>query len=403
MSTYHHFVKETSPPRRVIDTTATEVHPQFSSPTGGRSGDPDPQPRPNTAAGPAETSSPDGTNSVFTDPTNVAPSNDDQAHPPADVPSAAAEEAPGSGPESRDPNRGLFGRIWDGFTRLFPPWLLRFWPVRITLLTISLIRRNRVMSLAAEIAYWSVLSVVPLLLVLGAALGWLDSIIGADIADEARRELSEAVTDLLGTAGTASTSIDNLFAAPALGAFTVGLITAIYSSSRGFISLVGALGLISGHQNQRNWIMTRVVGVLVMILSLLVLLALLVILGIGSTGFGLDDPWRSWVAYSIWPVAGTVIIVWAAVLLHAAPRERTPLRLDLPGALLTALWWAGGSWVAARYISATASATDVLGLLGSGVGVLIWLYIISAGILIGAQLNSALRKDRERKAAHRAT
>lgn len=291
-------------------------------------------------------------------------------------------------------DRGLFGRLWDRFIKVIPAALRRLWPIRMTVLVISLIRRNRVMSLAAEIGFWGVLSVVPLLLVLASALGWLDGVIGRDLADSARRELAEQVTVLFGTDGTASTSIDRLFEAPATGAFTFGLITALYSASRGFTSLVGALGLISGRRSQRNWLMTRVVGVLVLVLSVLVLVGLLVIFGVGGSGFGLPDPWANIVSYGIFPFAMVVVISWALVLLHSAPARRTPVANDLPGAALTALLWIAGSYLTSLYIRATSTATDLLGLLGSGTGLLIWLYVVSSSILIGAQFNSALRIDR---------
>lgn len=293
------------------------------------------------------------------------------------------------------PPPGPVRRVVDRLGALIPPGLLRFWPIRMTGLVISLIRRNRVMSLAAEIGFWGVLSVVPLLLVLASALGWFDAIIGADLAESARRELAEQVTVVFGTDGTASTSIDNLFQDSQPGTLTFGLLTGVYAASRGFTSLVGALGLISGHRNQRNWLMTRVVGVFVLLLSIIVLVALLIFFGVGRNGFGLAAPWAGIVSYALWPIATIVVVGWATVLLHAAPRERTPVIQDLPGAALTALLWIAGTYLTAFYIRETSSSTDVLGLLGSGVGLLIWLYVVSASILIGAQLNAALQVDRD--------
>lgn len=289
--------------------------------------------------------------------------------------------------------RGAWGRV--------PAGVRNFWPLRIVGSIINLVRRNRVLSLAAEISFWAVLSVVPLGLVAVSALGWLDAIVGTEVADDARRELSELVTTLLGTTGTASGAVDNLFAQPDTGAFTIGLIIAVYSSSRGFTSLVGALGLISGHQSQRNWLMTRVVGVLVAIISIVVINGLLILLGVGRAGFGLPEPWSDIVGVGLFPAIFLVVIGWALVLLHWAPQDRTPLRNDMPGGILTAVFWIAGSYLTALYIAATSSATDPVGLLGSGVGLLIWLYVISASILIGAQLNAAIQLDRESRAALR--
>lgn len=288
-------------------------------------------------------------------------------------------------------------RLMTGVDRI-PFGLRNFWPIRMTVAVIQLIRENRVLSLAAEISFWGVLSVVPLLQILVSALSWLDAIVGTEVADDVRRELNELVTTLFGTEGDAATSIDSLFDKEAIGLFSIGVITFTYAASRGFTSLVGALGLISGHRNQRNWLMTRVVGVVVAVLSIAIALAMLIILGIGQAGFGLPSPWSNIVGLGIFPLLFVIVICWAWILLHWAPRERTPKLNDLPGALLTATFWIAGSYLTALYISATSSATDVLGLLGSGLGLLIWLYVISASILIGGQLNAAIQLDRFRAA-----
>jgi len=268
----------------------------------------------------------------------------------------------------------------------------------MTVDTIQLIRHNRVLSLAAEIGFWGVLSVVPLLQILVSALSWLDAIVGLEVADDVRRSLNELVITLLGAEGSAATSIDSLFDDEAIGLFSIGVITFTYAASRGFTSLVGALGLISGHKNQRNWLMTRVVGVIVAIVSIVIALALLTLLGVGRSGFGLPSPWDGIVGTIVFPVMFALVICWAGILLHWAPRERTPFKNDAPGALLTATFWIVGSFLAAKYITATSSATDVLGLLGSGLGLLIWLYVISASILIGGQFNAGIQLDRLKRA-----
>ena len=54
--------------------------------------------------------------------------------------------------------------------------------------------------------------------------------------------------------------------------------------------------------------------------------------------------------------------------------------------------WIGGSWITARYLAS--GGGDVLGILGGATGLLIWLYIMASGILIGAQVNVAVQTGR---------
>lgn len=263
------------------------------------------------------------------------------------------------------------------------------WLTRITLETIRLVRANRVMGIAAEVSFWAVLSVTPLLLVSASALGWIDSVFGFDVAADAREEMTTFVRDLLGIGVEAVDAIDELFDNPDPAGLTVGIITSVYASSRGFTSLIGGIDHITGREKRRNWLTTRLAGFLAALLSVPALLALLVMVSIGRTGFGLPQPWSDIVAAAMWPTIIIGLTLFALWLLHSSPAQKTPLSQDLLGAVVAVAIWLGGSWVAARYFDLAGGASDVLSLLGGSVGLLIWLYIVTSGILIGAQVNVA--------------
>ena len=57
---------------------------------------------------------------------------------------------------------------------LVPDSVKHNWLADTTVKTITLVRRNRVMGIAAEISFWAILSVTPLLLVSASALGWIE-------------------------------------------------------------------------------------------------------------------------------------------------------------------------------------------------------------------------------------
>jgi len=79
--------------------------------------------------------------------------------------------------------------------------------------------------------------------------------------------------------------------------------------------------------------------------------------------------------------------VFALTLLHGSPAQRSPLIHDVLGAVVAVVIWLGGSWVTA--LSLASFGSDVLGILGGSVGLLFWLYLMTSGILIGAQVNVA--------------
>lgn len=275
------------------------------------------------------------------------------------------------------------------FWALVPRWAKDNWLARTTIDTVTLVRRNRVMGIAAEVGFWAVLSITPLLLVSASALGWIDSLFGFAVADDARDGMTSAVRDLLGIGDQAVSAIDDLFDNPDPTRLTLGLLTSVYASSRGFISLIGGLDHITGRPKRRNWLTTRVAGFTAALLSIPALVALLVMVSVGRTGFGLPQPWNDIAAATTWPLIALGLTMFALWLLHSSPAQRTPLHHDLLGAAVAVAIWLGGSWVTARYLTSQGAA-DVLGILGGSVGLLIWLYIMASGILIGAQVNVAV-------------
>jgi len=274
-----------------------------------------------------------------------------------------------------------------GLWALVPDWCKHNWVSKTVVETIRLVRKNRVMGIAAEVSFWAVLSVTPLLLVSASALGWIDSVFGFDVAEDARQAMTEFVRDLLGIGNQAVDSIDELFDSPSASGITFGLLTSIYTSSRGFTSLIGGLDHITGREHRRNFFTTRIAGFVAAMLSVPALVALLVLVNVGRTGFGLPQPWSDIVAAGLWPLIALGLGGFALSLLHGSPAQRTPWINDLLGAAVAVAIWLGGSWVTARSLATFGS--DVLGILGGSVGLLFWLYLMTSGILIGAQVNVA--------------
>ena len=90
-----------------------------------------------------------------------------------------------------------------------------------------------------------------------------------------------------------------------------------------------------------------------------------------------------------WPVVFLVLLAWAATVFHIAPNHRSPWRYELPGALVSAVWWSVVSLGFNSYLNAASSGSNAIyGLLGGALSLLFWLYLMSMGLLLGAELNS---------------
>lgn len=266
--------------------------------------------------------------------------------------------------------------------------------------------RARVGGLSAEIAFFGLLGLFPAVLVFAAALGSLDVVIGAGAAADTEQWLLDRVVETFGRDNTLRQTIEELFDRSNAGLITAGVVLTLYASSRGFTAVVGALDVTYGHEHRRNWISTRVMGFVLTLFTLVVaaLVAAMVVVG-PLLGGGEELAERlgagsafttAWVWFR-WPVVFVVVVCWAASVYHFAPRRRTPWRTDLPGAVVGTIWWLVVSLGFRVYLDAASSGVNaVFGLLGGALSLLIWLYLLAMGLLVGAEINGILNSRRSR-------
>jgi membrane protein len=258
---------------------------------------------------------------------------------------------------------------------------------------------DRVSGLAAEIGFFALLSLFPLLLVLSAALGWLSEVIGSDLATDVEGQLADWSETIFGEGSSVTSAIRELFAASSASALTVGVIATLYTASRGFAAVVRALDVAYGHHETRGWVGTQVIGFLLSIGSILVgslTLAGLVIgplfgredfVGNGAVGNIVEFLWI-WLRF---PVAAMVLVLWAATVMHLAPNRRASWRWELPGAFFAALLWLIATALFGWYVQSLSSSSNPgFGVIGTAITLQLWLFLLAIGLVLGAELNGAL-------------
>jgi membrane protein len=91
-----------------------------------------------------------------------------------------------------------------------------------------------------------------------------------------------------------------------------------------------------------------------------------------------------------WLIAIVTSVVVIALIYHNAVPRTQPWHSILPGSVLAATMWfattAAFSWYLQRY----ADYTVIYGSLGVGIALLVWMYLISLIIIIGAEFNAML-------------
>ena len=91
-----------------------------------------------------------------------------------------------------------------------------------------------------------------------------------------------------------------------------------------------------------------------------------------------------------WMIATLTSISVIALIYHNAVPRTQPWHSVLPGATLATAMWFGATLLFGWYLQTYADYSVIYGSLGVGVALLIWMYLISLVVLIGAEFNAML-------------
>lgn len=295
------------------------------------------------------------------------------------------------------------GGVGKRLHRALPGWLRE--AVSITGEVLRESREDRVNGLAAEVAFFGVLSVFPGLLMLAAGLGSLEVLVGNRVAGRAQELLLDFLERVLTSeAAGLVEAVRHLFEQSRGQLFTLATLVALWGLSRGFNAVIVALNLAYDVTERRNLLKRRLEALLLALGGLVVTVVVIATIVVGpllgrgqrlADVLGLGQAFAfAWV-WLRWPVAFAALIAWTAVLYHVAPNLKTRWRAGLPGAVLAALLWLVVSLGFARYLRIAGAGNQVLGVVGGGLILLLWLYLLALALLVGGELNAVLLRRRE--------
>lgn len=254
---------------------------------------------------------------------------------------------------------------------------------------------------AGSLAFSSVLSMFPLLLLLSSAAGYIGG--PGDVAALASRVLGYAppvVHDAL------QPVVDQVLAQRNQALLTIGLLVTLWTASSGMQAVRTALNRSYGiHKGLPFWkarikvtLFTIVVGAGVLaIFSSVVVMPYLWRLLEDKVGAGPEIAWlRDGVRYGS---AFVVLVVLYSLLYGWLPDTRQRLRTVLPGALVGAALWVAGAAILSYTLRSAGKLTLVYGSFAGLVATLVFLYASATTLIFGAEVNGVMHKKLMRNGA----
>ncbi|MGI2329544.1 YihY/virulence factor BrkB family protein [Planococcus sp. YIM B11945] len=257
-----------------------------------------------------------------------------------------------------------------------------------------------VIGVGAQLAFFFLLSIFPLLIFLVTLLPYLDlskDQIYSFIEEIAPHELFALIQQTL----------DELLTTQNGGLLSFGILATIWSASIGMDALTNSLNASYGVEENRPFLLARamsIVSTLLMIFILIVALALPIFgqqIGVFIFSFlGLEEGFlATWNAmrFTIPPL---IIFLICAIIYWVAPNIRLNLKSVLAGAAFTAVGWMAVSFVFSFYINNFAIYSATFGSIGGMIILMLWLYVSAMLLMVGGQINAVMQGHHEMQRAH---
>lgn len=256
--------------------------------------------------------------------------------------------------------------------------------------------RDNIVGRAAELAFFFLLGLFPMLIFVSALVGFLPGVQSKVLDSVAQIAPSEVMQIIRETfADISRHRSGSLLSLSAAGA--------LWAASAGVAALMDVLNSAYGARDERSFLRRRIIAVL-----LTVGLSILAATGVTLIMFGdklvqgfADSTWRTRPIVIAWRITDFVIgplllLAGIGIVYQYGPSFRQRWRAILPGSIFAVGAIIAGSLLVSAYLRIVPTMSATYGSLGALVVLMLWLYIAGLAILMGGEINSEIHKAHRR-------
>jgi membrane protein len=257
---------------------------------------------------------------------------------------------------------------------------------------------DRLLSIAGGVSFFVLLAIFPAVTALVSAYGLFFNT--STITDNLSL-LNDVVPDnvLSIVHEQASRIASNSGRALSIG-FVVGIVVSLWSAMSGVKAIIDALNVIYEQKEGRNVLKLNVVALVFTLAgfaAFLLAIAAIVILPLILSPIGLGSMTETLTRIARWPVLLVVLLIGLAVLYRYGPDRRAARwQWVSVGSVFAAVTWIAASFLFSWYLVSFANYNATYGSLGAVVGLMIWLWISTILVLLGAELNAEIEHQTAR-------
>lgn len=254
---------------------------------------------------------------------------------------------------------------------------------------------------AAQLSYYFLLSLFPLLLFLTTLFGYFAG------SSKMRLALLEYLGEVLPKAALVlvSNTLIEITSNAGGGKLSFGILAALWAASSGINAISSSLNATFNVKETRAWWHVRLISLFLTIaLALLIIVALTLLFYGGDIGeylaayFGLGNAFTLTWKIAQYPIVIAFILFAFALLYYFAPNLKNPQwHWITPGAIGGIILWLLVSFGFRVYLHFFDSYSKSYGSLGAVIVLMLWFYFTGLAMLIGGEINSIIEQAGERK------
>lgn len=253
--------------------------------------------------------------------------------------------------------------------------------------------------LAAGVAFYFFMAAFPALAAMISLYGlYSDPVFISEQLQNLERFMPAESLKILADQAESISSSNN--AALGLG-FIVGLILAIYATTKGVRALMKGLNIAFNVKERRNIVLqnyTAFMLTLGMMVYLLFSLSLVALMPAIFNILHLPGYMTAPLLLLRWPLLMLSAMVGLQILYHYAPShpKNKKIKFFSWGSLVVMLFWIGGSALFSLFVSNFGNYNETYGSLGAVAVLLLWFWLNALTILFGAEVNASFQSEAER-------
>ena len=176
-----------------------------------------------------------------------------------------------------------------------------------------------------------------------------------------------------------------------VGVLTVSVLAAVWAASGGMVALMRALNTAYDVQEERPFWKVRGIAILATLFAAAMgIVATVAAVATPAVAHFLGEPLGTIVLWLRLPVAGLVMMLVWAVLYWLLPDAEQSFRFITPGSVVGVVVWLLASWGFSIYVNNFSKYDATYGALGGVVVMLLWMWISSQVLLVGAEINAII-------------